>query len=96
MLALTIKDYQESGKFVHVYEYAATSKYVKNVWDNTWISLIPLACNRTVKYLANMAVAASLQQVDRLATPVVFGDPLLVNENLSSLLGFGRERDEGE
>lgn len=86
VLVLTIKDYQLSGNFIHIYEYSATSKYVKNVWDNTWISLLPLACNKSVKYLMSMAIAASLQQVDQLASPVMFGDPMLVNQELSSLL----------
>ena len=89
MLVMTIKDRQMSGYFAHVYEYAAVSKYVKNVWDNTWISLLPLACDRSARYLMNMAVAASLQQVDQLANPVVFGDPLLVDKKLSSLMGLG-------
>ena len=88
VLVMTIKDYQLSGYFAHVYEYSAISKYVKNIWDNTWISLIPLACDRSVKYLMNMAIAASIQQIDRLTNPVVFGDPLLVDKKLSSLIGL--------
>lgn len=91
VLVMTIKDYQLSGYFAHVYEYSAISKYVKNIWDSTWISLIPLACDRSVKYLINMAVAASIQQIDQLTNPVVFGDPLLADKKLSSLIGLGED-----
>lgn len=88
VLALTIKDPSDSGRFTHVYPSDEEDKmnYLESVWDTTWPSLLPLTCGESLSYLYQVATSAILQVPGQLLIPGIWGDREMLDMPLNDFI----------
>ena len=95
VLVMTLKDDAESSRFVHLFdmkEKAKTGRYLESVWETNWVSLLPLAAHRSIRFLAQTAFSGVLQTPEELLRPGVWGDLELLNSSLSMFLPTSSSR----
>ena len=97
VLVLTLKDNAESNRFVHLFDVKDKTKsgrYLESVWEINWVSLLPLAAHRSIRYLAQTAFSGVLQTPEVLLRPGVWGDSQLLNASLSLFFPTSSSRYE--
>lgn len=95
VLIFTLKDGAESNRFVHLYDVKDKSKsghYLESVWEVNWISLLPLAVHRSIRFLAQTAISAVLQTPETLLRPGVWGDTNMLKEDLTRFIPASASR----
>ena len=97
VLVMTLKDDAESNRFVHLFDVkdkAKSGRYLESVWEVNWVSLLPLAAHRSIRYLAQTAFSGVLQTPEVLLRPGVWGDLRLLNASLSLFFPTSSSRYE--
>lgn len=88
VVALTLKDPMDSGYFTHINTDEETKKrdYLVSLWDTNWISILPLACGKSLRYLYQLSISALLQMPDQLQMTGIWGDKEMLDMSLNDII----------
>lgn len=75
VVALTLKDIPDSSQFVFIFPNEKNKEkiaFLESVWEVNWVSLLPLALDKSMRFLMQIAVSATLQVPDELLSPGIW------------------------
>ena len=100
VVALTLKDIPDSNQFVFIFPNEKNKEkvaFVESVWEVNWVSLLPLALDKSMRFLMQVAVSATLQVPDELLRPGIWCKEKEMESKLTVFLPLTeRRRGRGE
>ena len=95
MLALTLKDAQQSGYFTHIQKQSKESvTLLSGLWDGTWASLLLYACDAPLLELSRLGYSAGLLMESQFVPCGLWGDKQLAARSFKDVFAVPR-RNQG-
>lgn len=95
VLALTLKDAQQSGYFTHIQKQSKESvTLLSGLWDGTWASLLLYACAAPLLELSRLGYSAGLLMESQFVPCGLWGDKQLAARSFKDVFAVPR-RNQG-